>query len=68
MCRVLEVFPSGYYAWRQRMISARTKENQNLQQRIETIYRRLARHTDLPGFRPSFERKEPESVGSEWLG
>ena len=40
MCRVLEVSASGYYAWCKRLISARTKENKSLQQRIEAIHRR----------------------------
>src|SRR5256885_9222490 len=40
MCRVLEVSASGYYAWRRRMVSVRTRENEKLQQRIEAIYRR----------------------------
>jgi transposase-like protein len=38
MCRVLEVSASGYYAWRRRMISVRTQENEKLQQRIRTIH------------------------------
>jgi putative transposase len=38
MCRVLEVSASGYYAWRRRMISVRTGENEKLQQRIRTIH------------------------------
>jgi putative transposase len=38
MCRVLEVSASGYYAWRRRMISVRTRENEKLQQRIKTIH------------------------------
>jgi transposase InsO family protein len=38
MCRVLEVSASGYYAWRRRMISVRTRENEKLQQRIRTIH------------------------------
>jgi putative transposase len=40
MCRVLEVSASGYYAWRRRMISVRTRENEKLQQRIRTIHDR----------------------------
>ena len=40
MCRVLEVSASGYYAWRRRMISVRTRENEKLQQRIRTIHER----------------------------
>jgi putative transposase len=38
MCRVLEVSASGYYAWRRRLISARRREDQRLQQRIRTIH------------------------------
>ena len=40
MCRVLEVSTSGYYAWRRRLMSVRSRENENLQRRIEAIYRR----------------------------
>ena len=40
MCRVLEVSASGYYAWRQRMISVRKREDEKLQQRIRTIHDR----------------------------
>lgn len=40
MCRVLEVSASGYYAWRRRMISARAKEDEKLQQRIKAIHLR----------------------------
>jgi putative transposase len=38
MCRVLEVSSSGYYAWRKRMMSARAKADEQLQQRIRTIH------------------------------
>ncbi len=38
MCEVLEVSPSGYYAWRQRPPSAREMANQELMQRIETVF------------------------------
>jgi putative transposase len=40
MCRVLEVSASGYYAWRRRMVSARKREDEKLQQRIRTIHHR----------------------------
>ncbi len=40
MCRVLEVSASGYYAWRRRLISVRTRENEKLRQRIRTIHDR----------------------------
>lgn len=44
MCRVLEVSPSGYYAWRRRMISARAREDEALRARIVTIHQ-MSRRT-----------------------
>lgn len=38
MCRVLEVSSSGYYAWRRRMISVRSKEDDKLRRRIRRIH------------------------------
>ena len=38
MCRVLEVSTSGYYAWRDRPISARARRDAQLRARIETIH------------------------------
>lgn len=38
MCRVLEINPSGYYAWRTRQPSARDRENERLLARIKTIH------------------------------
>jgi putative transposase len=38
MCRVLGVVRSGYYAWRQRPISAREMANQDLSQQIKKIH------------------------------
>ena len=40
MCRVLEVSASGYYAWRRRMMSVRSRENEALRQRIKVIHDR----------------------------
>jgi len=68
MCRVLEVSASGYYAWRQRMMSIRAREDEQLQQRIRTIHL-LSRQTyGAPGSTLSCKRKARESVGSEWPG
>ncbi len=39
MCRVLEVSPSGYYAWRKREPSARSKANAALLKKIEEIHK-----------------------------
>jgi transposase InsO family protein len=38
MCKVLEVSPSGYYAWRTRPVSQREMANQQLTQQIETVF------------------------------
>ena len=40
MCRVLEVSPSGYYAWRNRPRSRRARENSVLVERIKAIHAR----------------------------
>jgi putative transposase len=40
MCRVLGVSPSGFYAWRQRAPSARTRRDAELSQRIWCIHER----------------------------
>lgn len=44
MCRVLEVSPSGYYAWRRRKISVRSRQDEALKDQIRTIHR-LSRQT-----------------------
>lgn len=38
MCKVVEVSPSGYYAWCQRPVSGREVANQDLVKRIEAVY------------------------------
>ncbi len=38
MCKVLRVSRSGYYAWRTRPVSAREMANQELANKIETVY------------------------------
>lgn len=40
MCRVLEVSTSGYYAWRKRKPSKRTREDQVLTEEIRKIHKR----------------------------
>jgi putative transposase len=39
MCQVLEVSPSGYYAWCKRPPSAREMANQELYEKIEAVYK-----------------------------
>ncbi len=48
MCRVLEVSPSGYYAWRRRMISVRTREDEALRGRIIVIHQQSRRTYGSP--------------------
>lgn len=39
MCEVLEVSPSGYYAWQQRPPSKREMVQRELAERIEAVYK-----------------------------
>ena len=48
MCRVLEVSPSGYYAWRSREMSTRRSEDQKLQQRVKAIHKRSRETYGVP--------------------
>jgi putative transposase len=38
MSEMLNVSPSGYYAWRKRPVSAREEANQALVKEIENVY------------------------------
>lgn len=48
MCRVLEVSPSGYYAWRRLMISVRSREDEVLRRKIRAIHDRSRRTYGSP--------------------
>jgi putative transposase len=56
MCRVLDVSPSGYYAWRRRKISVRTREDEALRGKIAAIHEQSRRTYGSP--RIHEERKE----------
>jgi putative transposase len=62
MCRVLEVSASGYYAWRRRLISVRSRENEKLQQRIRTIHDRSRQTYGAPRIHAEL-KDEGTSVG-----
>jgi len=48
LCRVLGVSPSGYYAWRERPLSARTRADDTLSAQIQAIHTRSRGvHADL---------------------
>jgi putative transposase len=48
MCRVLDVSSSGYYAWRRRKISVRTREDEALRGRIAAIHEQSRRTYGSP--------------------
>lgn len=48
MCRVLDVSSSGYYAWRRRKISVRTREDEALRGRIAVIHEQSRRTYGAP--------------------
>jgi putative transposase len=48
MCRVLEVSASGYYAWRRRKISVRTRDDEALRGRIIVIHEQSRRTYGSP--------------------
>jgi hypothetical protein len=68
MCRVLEVSPSGYYAWHKRPLSTRARADLELTAQIEAIHRdsRWTYPTGHRGFTRSWPRKGYPSAGSGW--
>jgi len=62
MCRVLEVSASGYYAWCKRKRSARAREDEKLQQRIETIHHDSRQTYGVPRIHAEL-REEGTKVG-----
>ena len=53
MCAVLEVSPAGYYAWRDRPVSERTKSNATLLAAIRQSIKTAAVATAVPASMPS---------------
>ena len=49
LCRVLGVSPSGYYAWRQRPLSARARADVTLSAQIQAIHTRSRGTYGVPG-------------------
>ena len=48
MCRVLKVSPSGYYAWRSRSRSRRSREDRRLKVLIRAIHRQSRKSYGAP--------------------
>jgi hypothetical protein len=66
MCRVLQVFRSGYYRWLKRKPSKRERENQRLDAQIREIYDQSKGRMAVPKSPRSFEIEVPGSVKTVW--
>jgi putative transposase len=69
MCAVLEVSPAGYYAWRERPVSARAGSNSALLAEIRQVHRDSGLRYGSPRvhaapFRPGAKLKSPGSHGT----
>ncbi|MBP1293673.1 MULTISPECIES: hypothetical protein [Bradyrhizobium] len=66
MCAVLEVSPAGYYAWRDRPVSERTKSNATLLAAIQQVHQAAAAATAVPASMPSCTGRAvaPAAAGS----
>lgn len=66
MCRLMQVSPSGYYAWRTRGPSKRAVEDAELEQEIVKIH---DESHEIYGYRRIYQEllpPEKEPVGDEW--
>jgi len=62
LCRVLDVSPSGYYAWRERPVSQREVKNQQLLEQIKEIHQKSRRTYGSPRITEEL-RKQGERCG-----
>ncbi len=67
MCRVLDLSPSGYYAWLGREPSARAKRDEELTERIETVWRENRRVYGRPRIYADL-KEAGERVGEKRVG
>ena len=67
MCRVLDLSPSGYYAWLDREPSARAKRDEELTERIETVWRENRRVYGRPRIYADL-KEAGERVGEKRVG
>ena len=67
MCRVLDLSPSGYYAWLGREPSARAKRDKELTERIETVWRENRRVYGRPRIYADL-KEAGERVGEKRVG
>jgi putative transposase len=67
MCRVLDLSPSGYYAWLDREPSARAKRDEELTERIERVWRENRRVYGRPRIYADL-KEAGERVGEKRVG
>ena len=67
MCRVLDLSPSGYYAWLDREPSARAKRDEELTERIQTVWRENRRIYGRPRIYADL-KEAGERVGEKRVG
>ena len=67
MCRVLDLSPSGYYAWLDREPSARAKRDEELTERIQTVWRENRRVYGRPRIYTDL-KEAGERVGEKRVG
>ena len=67
MCRVLDLSPSGYYAWLDREPSARAKRDEELTERIQTVWRENRRVYGRPRIYADL-KEAGERVGEKRVG
>ena len=67
MCRVLDLSPSGYYAWLDREPSARAKRDAQLTERIQTVWRENRRVYGRPRIYADL-KEAGERVGEKRVG
>ena len=67
MCRVLDLSPSGYYAWLDREPSARAKRDEELTERIEAVWRENRRVYGRPRIYADL-KEAGERVGEKRVG
>ena len=67
MCRVLDLSPSGYYAWLDREPSARAKRDEELTERIETVWHENRRVYGRPRIYADL-KEAGERVGEKRVG
>ena len=67
MCRVLDLSPSGYYAWRERAPSARAKRDAELTAKIKRVWSRNRKVYGRPRIYADLQ-EDGERVGEKRVG